>query len=83
MTDKQEDPDRDSNEDIDKWKQVGVYLTIPFVLAVSPIVGWLIGSWLDRKLGMAPYFMYLGVLLGFIAGFRELYRIIKQFGDGK
>lgn len=82
MTSKQ-DPDRDSDEEIDKWKQVGVYLTIPFVLAVSPIVGWLIGSWLDRKLGMAPYLMYAGVLLGFVAGFRELYRIIKQFGNGK
>lgn len=63
--------------------KIGVYLTIPFVLAVSPILGWWIGSWLDRKFDTAPYLMYMGLLFGFVAGFRELYHLIKRFGDGK
>lgn len=45
-------------------------------------MGWLIGRWLDKKLDTAPYLMYLFLILGFIAGFRELYRIIKRFGNG-
>lgn len=64
-------------------KQLGVYITIPFVLALPPIFGWFIGSWLDKKLDTDPYLMYLFILLGFVAGFREFYRILTRFGDGK
>lgn len=73
------DPEKESQKDL---KQMSVYIMLPFVLAVSPLVGWLIGNWLDKKWGTGPYLMYAGILLGFIAGFRELYRIIKRFGNG-
>jgi ATP synthase protein I len=63
-------------------KQIGVFMTIPFVLAFPPMLGWWIGSWLDEKLDTHPYLMYVFIILGFIAGFRELYRIVKRFGDG-
>jgi ATP synthase protein I len=62
-------------------KRFGIYLTIPFILAVPPILGWFIGSWLDAKLGTKPIFMFLLIVLGFIAAFRELYRIIKRYGN--
>lgn len=62
-------------------RQIGVYITIPFVLAVPPILGWFIGNWLDQILKTGPYLMYLFLVLGFVAGFRELYRIIKKYGD--
>jgi F0F1-type ATP synthase assembly protein I len=77
---KPQEPEEDEQQK--RITQMGVYIMIPFVLAVSPIVGWIIGSWLDKKLDTAPYLMYVGLLLGFIAGFRELYRIIKRFGNG-
>lgn len=64
-------------------KRAGVYIMIPFILAVSPIVGWLLGSSLDKMVGTHPYLMYAGILLGFLAGFRELYRMIKRFGNGE
>lgn len=75
-----ESEEKDKLQDLTR---VGVYLTIPFVLAVSPILGWWIGSWLDKKLDSAPYLMYIGLLFGFIAGFRELYHLVKRFGNGK
>ncbi len=62
-------------------KQFGVYLTLPFVLAIPPVIGWLVGRYIDESFGTKPYCMYFFILLGFIAGFRELYRIIKRFGD--
>jgi F0F1-type ATP synthase assembly protein I len=81
---KNEKDPQDSQDDLkDDATKIGVYLTIPFVLAVSPILGWWIGSWLDKKFDTAPYLMYIGLLFGFVAGFRELYRLIKRFGDGK
>lgn len=60
---------------------IGVFVTIPFVLAVPPIIGWMIGSWLDKKLETTPFLMYILLILGFAAGVREFYRIVKQYGD--
>lgn len=70
------------DEEKDNIKLIGVYITIPFVLAVPPVIGWFMGSWLDKWFGTAPYLMYLFMVLGFVAGFRELYRIVKRFGNG-
>lgn len=72
----------EDDKNIDKLKQVGVFITIPFVLAIPPVLGWLIGSYLDEKLGSAPYLMYFMIVMGFVAGFREMFRIIRKFGNG-
>jgi ATP synthase protein I len=58
-----------------------VFVTIPFVLAVPPVLGWLIGNWLDEKLNTKPFLMYILIVLGFCAGFREMFRILKRFGN--
>lgn len=60
---------------------IGAYITIPFVQAIPPILGWFLGRWLDSLFGIAPYLMYILMILGFIAGFREVLRIIKKFGN--
>lgn len=65
-----------------RMRVMGIYVTLPFVLAVPPIVGWLIGTWLDKWLKTNPYLMYLFIILGFVAGIREFYRIIKKYGNG-
>lgn len=62
-------------------QQAMAYVMVPLVMAISPLVGWFIGSWLDEHLGTSPYLLYTFLVLGFIAGFREVYRLIKQFGD--
>lgn len=63
-------------------KLIGVFVTIPFVLAVPPIIGWFIGTWLDKIFNTTPYLMYIFLVLGFAAGIREFYRIVKRFGNG-
>jgi ATP synthase protein I len=62
-------------------KKIGVLVTIPFVLAVPPIVGWFIGKWLDEVMHTAPYLKYTLLILGLCAAGRECYRLIKEFGD--
>lgn len=57
------------------------YVTLPFVLSVPPIIGWYIGSWLDRYFEIAPYCMYIFLVLGFVAGVREFYRIVTKYKD--
>lgn len=63
-------------------KQLGVFITIPFVLAVPPVLGWLVGGWIDKQLNTEPIFMYVFIALGFVAGFREVFRIIRRYGNG-
>lgn len=69
-------------ENRSRVRQLGTFITIPFVLAIPPVLGWFIGRWMDGLLGSTPFVMYLMICLGFVAGFREVYRIIKRFGNG-
>ena len=47
-------------------------------LAVSTVVGWLIGHWLDGKLSTAPWLGISFLLLGVIAGFRSLFLTARK-----
>ena len=70
-------------EEPQNYGQIGAYATIPFILALTPLLAGWIGSRLDKWLDTAPYLMYLFIILGFLAGCREIVRILKQFGDKK
>lgn len=65
----------------ERMQVLATYITLPFVLAIPPIVGWYIGSWLDRRFDIAPYGMYALVALGLAAGVREFYRIVTKYKD--
>ena len=55
------------------------------IAMVLAIFGCLfLGTWLDGKLGTGPYFTLLLLLIGIVAGFRNLYVLIKRsFTDEK
>lgn len=59
-------------------RQVGLLGTVPILLAVGPVIGFLIGRWLDRKLNTEPYLMIVFLIFGFIASGKEVWKIIKQ-----
>ena len=49
------------------------------IAMVLAIFGCLfLGSWLDGKLGTRPYFTLLLLLIGIVAGFRNMYVLIKK-----
>jgi ATP synthase protein I len=62
-------------------QKMGVFISLPFVLAVPPIIGWFIGKWLDGLLHTGPYLKYVCLVLGILSGIRECYRLIKEYGD--
>ena len=59
-------------------KQLGVLTTIPIILLVGPIIGFVLGGWLDRKAQSYPWFTIIFITLGFIASGREVFRLLKQ-----
>lgn len=59
------------------WRQAARLSAVGLELGVSILVGYLLGSWLDRRLHTGPYLMVLGVLLGIAAGFRSLLRAAR------
>lgn len=61
-------------------RRMGTYMTLPFVLAVPPIIGWLFGHFLDKSFGTSPFIGYFMLALGFGAGVVEFIRILKKFG---
>lgn len=54
-------------------------LTVGIVLVAAIVLGYLFGSYLDRKLGTAPWLTLAGVLLGTAAGFVQLFRSVARY----
>jgi ATP synthase protein I len=47
-------------------------------LGIAVIVALLFGMWLDRQLGSAPWMMLVFLVLGLVAGFRNLLRAVAR-----
>ena len=53
-------------------------LAVGTVLVACVVLGFLLGSYLDRKLGTSPWLTVVCVLLGTAAGFVELFRTVSR-----
>ena len=59
------------------WRQVGLLTSIPFILALAPIIGYFLGKYLDQKFRTQPWLSVALLALGFVAGVRETIKIVK------
>lgn len=59
-------------------KEIGYLGSIPILLAVGPIIGALMGQWIDERLETDPWFTAVFVILGFVASIREMLRLLKR-----
>ena len=59
-------------------KQAGLLTAIPFVLLVGPVIGYYLGSTLDRLWPYPPWGMGAGVAFGFAASVRVVAQLIQQ-----
>lgn len=59
-------------------KQVGIFTAIPLLLAAGPLVGFVLGRFLDARAHIAPWGLVGGLFLGFAAAVRETIRLIRQ-----
>ena len=53
-------------------------LSVGTVLVTCIVLGYLLGHWLDGKLGTDPWLGVTGVVLGSLAGFLELFRTVSR-----
>lgn len=60
------------------YKQLFDVSTIGINLVVATFAGLAIGYILDRLLGTSPYLTIIFLILGIIAGFRELIRVAQK-----
>ena len=70
--------DRETPEQKRNWiLQLANYSQLAFIFPAATVVGWLIGAALDRWLHTT--WLYLaGLILGIIAGFVELIRLVTS-----
>ena len=59
-------------------KQASLLITVPAIMFAAPAIGYVVGSWADRKLGTDPYLLAVGVIFGFVAAGVEVYRLVKR-----
>lgn len=50
-----------------------------FIMAASILVGYFIGSFLDRHLGTEPWFLIIFLFLAIIGAFIEFFKTFQRF----
>ncbi len=60
------------------YKQLIEASSVGIHLVVSTFIGLAIGYWLDKLFGTSPYLTVIFLIIGIIAGFRELIRVAKK-----
>ena len=60
------------------YRSIMNLMTVGTTLVGCIVVGYFLGSFLDRKLGTSPWLVVAGVLLGTAAGFVGLFRMVSR-----
>ena len=60
------------------WKALGELSSIGLTLVVATVIGLVGGYYADRWLGTTPWLLLLGLVLGIVAGFVNLFRSVKR-----
>jgi ATP synthase protein I len=54
------------------------YSTVGLELGLSVLLGLVVGQWLDGYFGTEPWLLLLFLLFGMVAGFRSLFRLLRD-----
>ena len=62
-------------------RTLGQLSTLGIAMVAAVAIGLAIGYWLDRWFGTSPWLTMIFALLGIVAGFVNLFRDLKKFGQ--
>ncbi len=65
-------------KDRNLMRMLGVLSTVGLTLVLATVIGFFIGHKLDQWFGTSPWLTVLFLLLGIIAGFRNLFVYAKR-----
>ncbi len=66
------------NDSRSTFRAMGLTGGIGAVMAASILGGYFVGRYLDSKFGTAPWLLITSLLLTMVAGFLEVYKIVKK-----
>jgi len=61
------------------YTQMAYASSVGIAMVLAIFGGLYLGNWLDGKLGTAPFFTFILMLMGVVAGFRSLYHTIRKY----
>jgi ATP synthase protein I len=70
--------DKMKNDTRQIFRDLGYYSSLGLMVALSIMIGFFIGLFLDRWLGTTPWGMFVFLILGIVAGFRNILMVMKK-----
>ena len=64
-------------------RSAAMLLAIPTLIIVSPLVGFFLGDLADKRFHTSPWLMLAGLILGFVAGGREVWLIYRRYQESQ
>lgn len=72
-------PPQNKRPDDSGMRTAATLVAIPSLLIVSPLVGFFLGDLGDKRFHTSPWLAIVGLVLGFVAGGREVWLIYKRY----
>lgn len=69
----------DSTRNPSGVRSAAMLLAIPSLLIISPLVGFFLGDFGDRRFHTSPWLALSGLLLGFVAAGRQVWIIYQKY----
>lgn len=73
-----EQPGNNPEKESNKARNIGMGVMVPTTLAACVIVGCFLGYWADNWLNSSPWGVVIGLIVGSLAGVREMLKILKK-----
>ncbi len=65
-----------------KYRRYLRFSTVGLELGFAVIIGLVVGQYLDEWLGTEPWLLLLFLIFGMAAGFRSVFRLLKDMNAG-
>lgn len=59
------------------WVSIGIYGAVGIQLALVVVAGWFLGDYFDQRFNSKPWLAILGLVLGFLGGLVNLFRVLN------
>ena len=62
------------------FKGLAMLSSMGIAMVLCTFIGLILGIYIDKYLGTKPWFTIIMLILGIVAGFKNIYEMIKKYG---